>query len=72
MMNKLRWLNISNISARCQERKSQNGWVEVWKKSRGTRVSALDGEDWYEVLPITTPKKKNTRYTEIQYDFPQY
>ena len=29
---------------------SQNGWVGVWKKSRGTQWIVLDGEDWCEVL----------------------
>ena len=37
---------------------SQHGWVEVWKKSRGTRGIALDREHWGEVLQgwlIITP-----------------
>ena len=29
---------------------SQNGWLEAWKESRGTRGIALDGEKWCEVL----------------------
>ena len=29
---------------------SQIGWLGVWKKSRGTRGIALDGEDWCELL----------------------
>ena len=39
---------------------SQNGWVEVWKKSRGTQGIALDGEYWHEVLHgqlIITPDR---------------
>ena len=29
---------------------SQNGWLEAWKESGGTRGIALDGEKWCEVL----------------------
>ena len=29
---------------------SRNGLAEVWKKSRGTRMIALDGENWCKVL----------------------
>ena len=28
---------------------SQNGWVKVSNKSRRTRGTALDGEEWYDV-----------------------